>query len=533
MTPAAPSRPKPSLFDIVFLIWALVVPIGFSGRLINSDGDLARHLRLGQLMLSRHGMLREDVFSHTAAGKPFLAFEWGSEVVYAAAERLGGLAMVAVVAGLVLALTFALLARFMVRRGGDPLLAYLVSMAAAVLTAGHWLARPHLFTLLLVVVLLDLLDREPPRPLWPYVPLFALWANLHGGFSYGLILIGAFLTGDLLEAWAAGPGAPRTERLASARQRALAFIVALVSTLANPHGIALLVHVGGFFGQSSILRQTNEFQSPDFHTINGKLFLLVLLAVIAVLAGSRRRPSWPWLLVILGNTAMALISQRNVELFAIAALPLVALHLDAEWRALPILGRARAVFQREYQGSYSGLAAGVVGLVLIGLGLVHGRVAGVQLVQDRFDPHVFPVAAAERGRTAHLSGPIFNQFTWGGWMLHEWPEMPVFIDGGTDHYGETIFNQYIQVWNLDPGWRDVLEKWKIRWVLVDPRSRVAYQLVREPGWGVWYCDSVAALLEQGAESDTAGRPGRDRLYQCLTPQQRPAGAGARNVPDQR
>jgi hypothetical protein len=425
--------------------------------------------------------------------------------------------MVSVIAGLVLALTFALLARFMVRRGGDPLLAYLISMTAAVLTAGHWLARPHLFTLLLVVILLDLLDRDSPRPVWPYVPLFVLWANLHGGFSYGLILIGAFLTGDLLEAWTAGPGTVRIQRLASARQRALALGLALVSTLANPHGIALLTHVGGFFGNSSILRQTNEFQSPDFHTINGKLFLLMLLAVIAALASSRRRPSWSWLLVILGNTAMALISQRNVELFALTALPLVALHVDAQWRALPIFGRARAVFQREYRGSYSGLAAGVVAGVMIGLGLAHGRVAGVQLVQDQFDPHVFPAAAAERGRAAHLSGPIFNQFTWGGWLLHEWPEMPVFIDGGTDHYGEALFDQYIQVWNLDPGWRDVLGKWKIRWVLVDPRSRLAYQLVREPGWGVWYCDSVAALMQQRAEPDSAESQARDRLYRCVTP----------------
>jgi hypothetical protein len=518
MTSTQRTTAKPSLFDIVFLIWALVIPIGFSGRLINSDGDLARHLRLGELMIEQRGLLRQDVFSHTAAGKPFLAFEWGSEVVYAAAEKLGGLALVSIVAGLVLALTFALLVRFMVRRGGDPLLAYFVSMTAAVLSAGHWLARPHLFTLLLVVVLLDLLERDPPRPVWPYAPLFVLWANLHGGFSYGLILIGAFLVGDLLEAWEAGAGAERTARLASARQRAWALGIAVVSTVANPHGIGLLVHVGSFFGQSSILRQTNEFQSPDFHTINGKLFLVVLLAVVAALAAARRRPSWPWLLVILGNTAMALISQRNIELFALTALPLAALHVDREWRALPILGRPRAVFQREYRGSHSGVGAGIVAALMLGLGLVHGRVADLELVQNSFDPHVFPVEAAARGRAAHLRGPVFNQFTWGGWMLHEWPEMPVFIDGGTDHYGEAIFNQYIQVWNLDPGWRDVLEKWKVAVVLADPRSRLAYQLVREPGWGVWYCDSVGAILSRPPEPGAAQDKARERLFHCASSQ---------------
>jgi hypothetical protein len=76
------------------------------------------------------------------AGQPFIAFEWGSEVVYALAYRAAGLPGVAVLAGLVLALTYALVARFLLRRGGDPLLAYFVSIAAAVLSAAHWLPAP-------------------------------------------------------------------------------------------------------------------------------------------------------------------------------------------------------------------------------------------------------------------------------------------------------------------------------------------------------------------------------------------------------
>jgi hypothetical protein len=507
-------RPKPSLFDIIFVIWAVVIPVGFSGRLLSSDGDLARHLRLGELMLSQHAILRTDVFSFTAGGKPFLAFEWGSEVAYAAAERLGGLALVAVLAGLLLALTFALVARFIVRRGGDPFLAYLVSTAVAVLTAGHWLARPHLFTLVFVVLLLELLERDEPAPLWLYPLLFAVWANLHGGFTYGLILIGAYLVGDLLEAWQAADPGPR---LASARHRALALCLAVLATLANPNGIGLLAHVVAFFGQQDILRQTNEFLSPNFHTINGKIFLLVLIAVIGALALCGRRPGWARLLVILGNIAMALVSQRNIELFAIAALPLVALHVDREWRALPILGRARSVFQREYRGAYSGLAAGLVAALLVGLGLLHGRVAEIQLIEDRFDPAAFPAAVAERGRQAGVTGPIFNEFIWGGWIMHEWPEMPVFIDGGTDHYGQALFNEYLQVWNLEPGWRDVLTRWKIRWVLVDPNTPLAHELVREPGWGLWYCDSVGVMLEHALDAPDTGSAGLQTLGRCSAP----------------
>jgi len=512
----ASARPRPSLFDIIFVIWAFAVPIGFGNRLLSSDGDLARHLRLGETMLARGALLRTDDFSHTAAGKPFLAFEWGSEILYALAARAGGLAGVAVLAGLVLALTFALLGRFLVRRGCDPFLAYLVTMAAAVLSASHWLARPHLFTLLAGVVLLHLLlpEDDRPAPLWAFFLLFIVWANVHGGFSYGFILLAAFIAGELLEAWR---GSDRAARLARARHLGAALGVAILASLINPYGVALLAHVGGFFGRDAILRQTQEFMSPDFQTINGKLFLAAMLATFTALILSRRRPPWAWLFVVLGNVAMALMSQRNIELFALTAMPLVALHVTPEWKRLAWIRRPREVFEREHRGVYGGIASAIVAAVFVAIALLRGRVAGVELVPNRFSEAAFPVALVERARAERLTGTIFNQFTWGGYMLYAWPEQRVFIDGGTDHYGEALFNQYIQVWNLEAGWRDVLDEWRTDLVLIDARSRLAHQLVREPDWGVWGCDSMAVLLRKGA-SDPGGP---DALGGCGPPK-RPA-----------
>jgi hypothetical protein len=494
-------RPRPSLFDIVFVIWALVVPIGFGYRLLNSDGDLARHLRIGEVMLERGAMLREYPFAHTVTGRPFLAFEWGSEVVYAAVHRVAGLAGIAILAGLLMALTYALLLRFLVRRGGDPLLAYVVSMVAAVLSAAHWLARPHLFTMLFVVVLLGLLERQGRRTLWPYVPLFLVWANLHGGFFYGCILIALYAGGELLEGFLSGD---REVWFARARHHAAAVALALATSLVNPHGFPLLAHVGGFFGNSAILAQTQEFMSPNFHTVNGKIFLLALLGVVTALALSRRRPTAPMLLVLLANLAFSLISQRNIEFFALVALPLVALHLDAEWRALPLLGRMKSVFQREHEGSYAGLSAAVVSGLLIVLALVGGSVAGLELVPNRFDGKAFPVAAVERARAAGLEGRLYNHFIWGGYLLYAWPEQRVFIDGGTDYYGEQVFTEYLQVWNLDPPWNRVLEKYRITLTLVPPQSRLAHELIRDRQWSLWYCDSTAAILRPPAAANQGG-----------------------------
>jgi hypothetical protein len=489
------------LFDIIFVIWAVVVPVGFGYRLLNSDGDLARHLRLGELMLDRHALLRQDVFSFTKAGQPFLPFEYGSELAYASAYRLAGLAGVAVLAGLVLALTYALLARFLVRRGCDPLLAYLTSMAAAVLSAAHWLARPHLFTLLLVVVLLELLQHTTRRALLAYVPLFVLWANLHGGFAFGCILIAVYAIGEALEALME---ADRKHWLARARHHAAALALALASSLINPFGFRLLAHVFGFFGNNAILRQTQEFMSPDFHTINGKIFLIALLTVIAALAWCRRRPAAPALLVVLLTIAFSLLSQRNIELFAVAGLPLVALHLDPEWRALPVLRRAKKVFEQEHAGRYAGAGAAVVALLLVAVAFAGGTVAGLAIVPDRFAERAFPVEAVAKARSAGLQGRVFNNFIWGGYLLHEWPEQRVFIDGGTDHYGEELFKEYLQVWNLEPGWRDVLKRWDIGLVLVPPDSRLADELAQDQQWHPWYCDSVAVILQK--PSDRASPP---------------------------
>jgi hypothetical protein len=492
-------RVRPSLFDIIFVIWAIVIPVGFGSRLINSDGDMARHIRLGEFILDQGALPRSDFFSHTMSGRPFIAFEWGSEVLYALAYRAGGLAGVAVFAGLILALTYGLVAQFLTRRGGDPLLAYLVSMVAAVLGAAHWLARPHLFTMLAVVVLLELMERRGRRTLWPYAPLFLIWANLHGGFFYGCITLVLYALGELIEAWIAR-GEERSEWLSRARHHLAATGLGVGISLINPYGWHLLQHVTGFFGKSTILTQTQEFLSPDFHSINGKIFLLVILATVTALALSRRRPPFPTLVLLLVNLAFSLVSQRNIELFALVALPLLALSLETEWRALPFLRRAKEVFQREHAGAYGGMAAAICAVLVSGLALVGGKVAGLEVVPDRFDARAFPVAAVDSARSAGLEGNMFNTFIWGGYLLHQWPEQRVFIDGGTDHYGEKLFREYLQVWNLDPGWREVMDRHDISLALISSQSRLTHELVRDLGWSIWYCDSTAAILTRPRDS---------------------------------
>jgi len=108
-----------------------------------------------------------------------------------------------------------------------------------------------------------------------------------------------------------------------------------------------------------------------------------------------------------------------------------------------------------------------------------------------------------KARAERLEGTLFNSFIWGGFLLLAWPEQRVFIDGGTDHYGDKLFEEYVQVWNLDPGWREIIKRRSIDMALVPPQSRLADELVRDENWTVWYCDSTAALLRKSTVAGTA------------------------------
>jgi hypothetical protein len=483
----------PSIPAILFITLAVFVPIVLQQPMLNSDGDLARHLRHGRYMLEHGGLIRTDPFSYTRGGAPFVSFEYGSQVIYALAERIGGVAGVAILAGLLIGLTYALLARFLLRRGVEPLLAYLTTILAALVGAGHWLARPHLFTFVAVVLLMELLERAPRRPLLPFAALFGIWANIHGGFVYGWILIGLYLVGSVGEVLLSGERAAWEAR---ARYYATALVVAVGVTVLNPRGLALHHHLFDHLNQQYLFDNTAEFTSPDFHEGGAKLFLGALLICMAALSLKRTRPTMPRLFVICAGTAFALIAARNMSLFGLTALPLLALHMDEAWRRLPdprgIRGRFEAATARSATVIWS-LPAMVL---MLALALGHGRVGSAQLIDDRFDPTVFPIAAVRQARSEHLEGRLFTEFEWGGYVDYAWPEQKIFIDGGTDFFGEDLLRQYGKIKGLSPGWRGLVSKWDISLMVLRRKSSLAHELLRDGRWHPWYCDSLAVVLRR-------------------------------------
>jgi len=127
----------------------------------------------------------------------------------------------------------------------------------------------------------------------------------------------------------------------------------------------------------------------------------------------------------------------------------------------------------------------------------------VQLIQLGFDKTIFPVTAVAEARRHRLDGRLFTEFVWGGYILYAWPEQRVFIDGGTDFYGEDLFREYTRIKRMSPGWRDDMAKRDISLLLLERDKPFTYEIARDASWSMWYCDSLAVVFRKsssGSES---------------------------------
>ncbi|MGA7806326.1 MAG: hypothetical protein WCB02_17130, partial [Bradyrhizobium sp.] len=169
-------------------VYALL--LAFGNQLLN-DPDTLWQVTVGQWILDHHAVPETDIYSFTMRGEPWISTQWLAQLIYAKAYALAGWNGPVVVAASASAATFALLAHSLNRRLGDSATLVLVALALA-LTAPHLLARAHVLAMPVMLLwiggLIDAADRRE-APSLVLLPAIALWANLHGGFVFGLFFV--------------------------------------------------------------------------------------------------------------------------------------------------------------------------------------------------------------------------------------------------------------------------------------------------------------------------------------------------------
>ena len=485
----------PSAADLIFMVVAPLTAIRGTVKLTQSDGDLSAHIRMGETILSTGHIPAHSLVSYTAASDYMVAHGWLSEIVFALLFRAGGLPLLSMITGILVGITHGSIALFLRKRGTDPRWAFLAALLSLALGSTHWLTRPHMFSIVGAALTLFLLESERRRRWLYFLPLYALWANLHGGWAYGLTMIGAFIAGDLAEAYFSPD--ERSEWLRKARENSFALVVAILATFANPYGIRLHEEVFFAVTSSSLANNIAEYLAPNFQDAGQWPFLLAVLGTIALFSLGTRRIQFPWLALILVSLFFALRSFRNIALFGVTAWPLIALHAARSWprpkKPFPLFSE----FARLDPGSRVGILAVPVMILMLITGLNRGSLAGLQIVPDRFSPKAFPTEAVSRARAADLKGRVFDAWGWGGYIMYAWPAARLHVDP-LKFNGETI-KSYSIIEDMQPGWQRELKRWQIRTVIINSRSPMAKGLSMEPDWKVWYKDSTAVVFRPASD----------------------------------
>jgi hypothetical protein len=361
--------------------------------------------------------------------------------------------------------------------------ALLFTIAAITMMAAHFLARPYVlgfpFMLWWVAGLVRAVEeRRAPRPILLLAMLF--WANLHGGFTLGLVLAGALALDAVVGARDAAER--RTLFVGWAKFGVASLLVACIT----PYGPESILVTLRIFGLGDALATISEWKSPNFQAQPMQEVILLVGLYLALSRGLKL--PLVRLLIVIGLMHLYLRYARNAELLA-TLLPLViAPLLVRQW---PSLGAGR-----EAQGRFNALArpAGH-GAIVVCLGLAAVLATGlIRFANIQPPTSTMPSAALDYVREAGIKGRVFNHYGYGGYLIRA--GIPTFIDGRGELYGGDFIKRYVEAVNLrgDEPLETLLDRYRIDWTFLANDLPANQLLAHLPGWHKAYGDDQATIF---------------------------------------
>ena len=429
--------------------------------------DLWHHLARGREICATGEIVSRDLFTYTVAGQSFVDNNWLTQVVAWKLYQLGGIDLVQATNSLLLAATVAIIVSLGTRLGASPRVAAGVGVAMVVGLSQTLLIRPQTVSMLLFAILLTVLVNR--RYLWTTPLIIALWANVHGAFPIGVVLIGCFVLARHVKWWWGG--------------------LAAVATLANPYGWHVYEYVRTTSGRATS-RVIQEWLRPDVFSFYGAFWLVSIIAVLS-LAICRRRaftpsPGIPGEGLGGGARLEAGVDRPHpnpppeyrergsihwawIVLPAFAAISCTSVRMSIWWYliAAPIAMALWPRSQRE-PAEPSPAAAAFYALIVLMMAICLPALQKLNPVftmrpvdrtEDRLQELVPQIPADAR---------VFCRLEWGEYFSFALPwQHSIFMDGRIEIYDDAIWDEYRRISSAEPDWQELLDRHGVNVLVLD------------------------------------------------------------------
>jgi len=450
------------------------------------DPDMWWHLKSGQLIWQQKTILTHDQFSFTKLNQPWVNAFWLSDFSIYFLYSVGKFPLLIFAIALLGVFTFLLIYS---RTEGPLFIRSFIILLAAISISPEWTARPQVISFFLIGLLDYWLDKKKQIKTIPFffLPLlFIIWANLHGGFIWGFLLIFARMAGLFIDHLTQYSVDWKNE-FSEFKQLLFWTFISIFAILINPNGVAIWKLPFNTIGVS--ISTIKEWFSPNFHNLEMQPFLWMVLLLIISYSLSSKRESFTNIFKTIGFIYLAFISQRNIPLAIIVITPLIIGRFTDFYSNLKrtTLKPSKPFVMQKNFGSIIINIFIVILLVVTAYGRIYQQISPSLI--DKY----FPVKALQALKAAHPVGNMFNSYNWGGYLIWSLPEYPVFIDGRADLYGEAIIKEYWSVVNGSDNAIYILDKYHINFIVLEPDWPLI-KILKLYQWKVKYQDDATIVM---------------------------------------
>ncbi len=467
------------------------------------DPDLPWHLATGRWIVANHVVPKTDPFSWSANGRKWIAHEWLTELALYGGWKLGGWSLLIVACAATI--TFAWYCVFRTLRvvGAGFASSVAVTFLAAVATVHTWGVRPQMLSLCFVAFVGLRLQQwrasNSARTPWELIALIALWANMHGGYIFGITMVLVFACGALgeqvLSRWAWVRGGRELSTWKRVGRIWALFVGCTLAALATPNTIDGLIYPFTYLGDNASTRYVGEWFAPDFSRVQYWPFACFGIALLILIVAARRHVSLTDIGLTIPFLLMGVQSARNISQATVCGAPLLAMlwtRLRADKSAAKATTRKRKTERpNQVSPAQKGKIATAFSATLISALTVSAVGSTTSRATTTAQAEVQPVVATAWLAT-HPGGKVLNHYNYGGWLV--WNRVPVFIDGRPDMYGDAFVEHYVQLTGARGNWKAELDRLGVDRALLPRENELAKKLATDPTWVRVVDDPVAILF---------------------------------------